>query len=103
MPTTPVSRTTIDSEAEAQLFASAGKVVWGRYSKIKGAKPGTVAVTKQGALWLVRGRIDSVALSARSRREAATPEQVKAAFEAATGYDLTIVTASGRNASAANP
>lgn len=57
----PITRTTIDSEAEAQLFTNAGRIVWGRYSKIKGAKPGTVTVTKQGALWLVRGRIDSVA------------------------------------------
>jgi hypothetical protein len=35
--------------------------VWGRYAKIKGAKPGEVAVTKDGALWRVKGRIDSVA------------------------------------------
>ena len=41
--------------------AGAIKVVWGRYAKIKGAKPGDVAVTKDGALWRVKGRIDSVA------------------------------------------
>src|SRR5437764_14539725 len=52
-----VTRTVIDSEAEAQLFAGAVKVVWGRYAKIKGAKPGEVAVTKQGTLWIVKGRI----------------------------------------------
>src|SRR5258707_5920272 len=56
-----VTRTVIDSDAEAQLFAGAVKVVWGRYAKIKGAKPGDIAVTKQGALWIVKGRIDSVA------------------------------------------
>jgi hypothetical protein len=54
-----VTRTTIDSDAEARLFADAGKVVWGRYAKVKGVKPGTVAVTKQGGLWLVRGRVES--------------------------------------------
>lgn len=56
-----VERTEIVSEAEAQLFAEARKVVWGRHAKIKGAKPGEVAVTRQGNLWVVRGRIDSVA------------------------------------------
>jgi len=56
-----VTRTVIDSDAEAQLFAGAVKVVWGRYAKIKGAKPGDVAVTKEGALWRVKGRIDSAA------------------------------------------
>lgn len=56
-----VTRTVIDSDAEAQLFANATKMTWGRYSKIKGAKPGTVAVTKQGALWTVKGRLESVA------------------------------------------
>jgi hypothetical protein len=55
------TRTVIDSEAEAQLFASATKIVWGRYSKIKGARPGVAAVTKQGALWTIKGRLDSVA------------------------------------------
>ncbi|MBS0541013.1 MAG: hypothetical protein JSR47_19785 [Proteobacteria bacterium] len=56
-----ITQTKIDSEAEAQLFAGATKIVWGRYSKIKGAKAGTVSVTKQGGLWTVTGRIDSVA------------------------------------------
>ncbi|MDP3240943.1 MAG: hypothetical protein Q8M69_10995, partial [Reyranella sp.] len=35
-----VERTVIDSDAEAQLFADARKITWGRHSKIKGAKPG---------------------------------------------------------------
>jgi len=35
--------------------------VWGRYAKIKGAKSGDVAVTRQGNVWVVKGRIDSVA------------------------------------------
>ena len=35
--------------------------MWGRYAKIKGAKSGDVAVTKQGNVWVVKGRIDSVA------------------------------------------
>jgi hypothetical protein len=55
------TRTAVDSEAEAQLFASADRIVWGRYSRIKGAKPGTVAVVKQGSLWTIKGRLDSVA------------------------------------------
>ncbi len=45
-----ITRTRVDSDAEAQLFAGASKIVWGRYAKIKGAKPGAVAVTKQGAV-----------------------------------------------------
>jgi len=56
-----VERTAIDSEAEAQLFADARKITWGRYAKIKGAKPGEVTVTRQGNLWTVKGRLDSVA------------------------------------------
>lgn len=56
-----IDRTEITSDAEAQLFADARRIVWGRYAKIKGAKPGDVTVTKQGAVWLVKGRIDSVA------------------------------------------
>lgn len=55
-----ITRTAVDSDAEAQLFAGAGKVVWGRYAKMKGEKPGTVAVTK-GTVWTVKGRIDSTA------------------------------------------
>jgi hypothetical protein len=55
------THTAVDSEAEAQLFAHATKIVWGRYSKIKGAKPGVAAVSKQGALWTIKGRLDSVA------------------------------------------
>jgi len=56
-----VERTEIASEAEAHLFADVRKIVWGRHAKIKGAKPGEVAVTRQGNLWFVKGRIDSVA------------------------------------------
>jgi hypothetical protein len=55
------TRTAVDSEAEAQLFAHATKMVWGRYSKIKGAKPGVATVAKQDALWTIKGRLDSVA------------------------------------------
>jgi hypothetical protein len=63
LPSAPVAptRTAIDSEAEAQLFANATKMVWGRYSKLPGAKSGTAVVTKQGALWTIKGRLDSVA------------------------------------------
>jgi hypothetical protein len=53
--------TKIDSDAEAQLFIHATKMSWGRYSKIKGAKPGTAAVTKQGPLWTIKGKLESVA------------------------------------------
>jgi hypothetical protein len=56
-----VERTEIASDAEAQLFVDARKIVWGRYAKVKGAKPGEVTVTRQGSLWIVKGRIDSVA------------------------------------------
>lgn len=56
-----VERTEITSDAEAQLFADARRIVWGRYAKIKGAKRGDVTVTRQGGLWVVKGRIDSVA------------------------------------------
>ena len=56
-----ITNTIIDSDTEAQLFASAGKIVWGRYAKLKGAKPGEVTVSKDGAVWRVKGRLDSVA------------------------------------------
>ena len=56
-----VDRTEIASDAEAQLFADARKIVWGRHAKLKGAKPGEVTVTRQGAVWIVKGKIDSVA------------------------------------------
>ena len=56
-----IDRTEIASDAEAQLFADARKIVWGRYAKVKGAKPGDLAVTRQGNVWIVKGRIDSVA------------------------------------------
>ncbi len=56
-----VERTEITSDTEAQLFTDARRIVWGRHAKITGAKPGDVTVTRQGNLWLVKGRIDSVA------------------------------------------
>lgn len=56
-----VERTEIAAETEAQLFADARKLVWGRYAKIKGAKPGDVTVTRQGNLWTIKGRVDSMA------------------------------------------
>lgn len=55
-----VTRTAIDSDAEAQLFVAADKIVWGRYAKAKGEKPGAVTVTK-GDVWTVKGRIDGSA------------------------------------------
>ncbi|MFZ5784508.1 MAG: hypothetical protein ACOY4R_30300 [Pseudomonadota bacterium] len=55
-----VERTEIVSDAEAKLFADARRIVWGRYAKVKGAKRGDVTVTRQGGLWVVKGRIDSV-------------------------------------------
>jgi hypothetical protein len=54
------TRTAIDSEAEAEMFTHASRIVWGRYSKIKGAKPGPAVVTK-GALWTIKGKLESVA------------------------------------------
>ena len=56
-----IDHTEIASDTEAQLFADARRIVWGRYAKIKGAKSGDVAVTRQGNVWMVKGRIDSVA------------------------------------------
>ena len=56
-----IERTDIASEAEAQLFADARKIVWGRYAKLKGAKPGDVTVSRQGNVWTIKGRLDSVA------------------------------------------
>jgi len=53
-----VTRTAVDSDAEAQLFIGAAKVMWGRYAKAKGDKPGTVTVTK-GTVWTVKGRVES--------------------------------------------
>lgn len=55
------AQTKIDSEAEAQLFIHATKMSWGRYSRIKGAKPGLAVVTKQGPVWTIKGRLESVA------------------------------------------
>ena len=60
-PTQKVERTEIAAETEAQLFIDARKIVWGRHAKIKGAKAGDVVVTKQGNLWTIKGKIDSVA------------------------------------------
>jgi len=54
------TRTAVDSEAEAEMFMHASRIVWGRYSRIKGAKPGAAVVTK-GALWTIKGKLDSVA------------------------------------------
>lgn len=54
-------RTEINSDTEATLLAAANKLVWGRYAKIKGAKPGDVVVGQVAGLWTVKGRIDSVA------------------------------------------
>src|ERR1700761_599899 len=51
-----VTKTAIDSDAEAQMFVGAAKVMWGRYAKAQGQKPGTVTVTK-GTVWTVKGRI----------------------------------------------
>ena len=56
-----VTRTEINSDAEAQLLAGANKIVWGRYAKIKGAKPGDVTIAKDNGLWTIKGKLDSVA------------------------------------------
>ena len=56
-----IERTDIASESEAQLFAEAHKIVWGRYAKGKSGKPGELTVSRQGAVWTVKGRIDSTA------------------------------------------
>ncbi|MBM3650379.1 MAG: hypothetical protein FJX11_21600 [Alphaproteobacteria bacterium] len=56
-----VDRTEIASDAEAQLFADVRKITWGRHAKLKGAKPGEVTVSRQGNLWLIKGRIEGTA------------------------------------------
>src|SRR5262249_28485686 len=43
-----VERTDVVSESEAQLFADAHKIMWGRYAKVKGVKPGEMTVSRQG-------------------------------------------------------
>jgi hypothetical protein len=58
---TKITRTEITSDTEAQLFAGASKMVWGRYARIKGAKPGDVTVSKDNGLWTIKGKLDSVA------------------------------------------
>ena len=55
-----VERTEVTSDAEEQLFDRARKIVWGRYAKVKGAKPGELTITRQGNVWLIKGRVDSV-------------------------------------------
>ena len=54
-----VLRTEINAESEAQLFASASKLVWGRYAKAKGVKPGELAISREQGLWTVKGRIEN--------------------------------------------
>src|SRR5882757_5466419 len=44
------TRTEITSDTEAQLLSGANKIVWGRYAKIKGAKPGDVVTAKNNGL-----------------------------------------------------
>lgn len=57
-----VTRTAIDSDDEAELFSRARKISWGRYSKMEGATPGDLFITRQdGPVWAVKGRLDSVA------------------------------------------
>jgi hypothetical protein len=52
------SQTAIASDAEAALLADAHKLMWGRFAKVKGSKPGEVEVTKKAGLWSVKGRIE---------------------------------------------
>jgi len=54
-----VQRTEINAESEAQLFATASKLVWGRYAKVKGSKPGEIAITQTQGLWRIKGRIEN--------------------------------------------
>ena len=56
-----VVRTEIHAESEAQLLAGANRLVWGRYAKLKGARPGELVVGQAQGLWTMKGRIDSVA------------------------------------------
>lgn len=56
-----VDHTEIASDYEARLFRNARKIVWGRQAKAEGARPGELAVTREGDLWIVKGRIDSAA------------------------------------------
>jgi len=56
-----VQRTEVNAESEASLLAGATKLVWGRYAKVRGAKPGEVAINQSQGLWTIKGRIDSTA------------------------------------------
>jgi hypothetical protein len=56
-----VLRTEINAESEASMLTGATKLVWGRYAKAKGAKPGDLAISQAQGLWTIKGRIDSVA------------------------------------------
>jgi hypothetical protein len=56
-----VVRTEILAESEAQLLSTANRLVWGRYAKVKGARPGELLVGQAQGLWTLKGRIDSVA------------------------------------------
>src|SRR5262249_46737723 len=74
--------------ARLLLFAPAGGLVDARAGK------GTVeSLIKRDE----RSRIAIVPLSPRSRREAPQPDEIKAGFDLAAGYDLTIVAGSGRS------
>src|SRR5262245_56680086 len=56
-----VTRTVIDSDAEAAPIAGAVTSLCGPYARVKGAKPGEVADTEDAAVWRATGRIDSTA------------------------------------------
>ena len=70
------------------LFAPAGGLIDARADKAA-----VEALIKRDE----RSGIDLAALSPRARADAPQPEDVKAALDAATGYDLTVVTGSGRS------
>jgi hypothetical protein len=55
-----IDRTEIASDTEAQLFADARKIVWGRYAKIKGAKPGDVAPGTEGDWASIDGVVERI-------------------------------------------
>jgi hypothetical protein len=56
-----VERTEVTSDAEAQLFDHARRIAWGRNAKVKGAKPGDLTITRQGNVWLIKGRVEGAA------------------------------------------
>ncbi|MBM3643753.1 MAG: hypothetical protein FJX02_05340 [Alphaproteobacteria bacterium] len=56
-----VVKTEINSQAEAQMLATASRLVWGRYARLKGNKPGELRISNADELWTIKGRVEMTA------------------------------------------